>query len=205
MKIAGRYMGDIARKGAMNPYISAAGLGGLTAGAATLGNIVSGEAADEGAGRLGLEALGAGALGAYVGSRIPGNLAQLRGMRRAAATDLRGKGAGRNITVDPSTGQAYQTVGVNPEAAQMREDYLKGSSALNRGFQGGTALSALAAGGIGGMLGGGVANVGQMVGIPGMEQDQMMQLAAQQALDPESYGSSNSPGARYKAPTMQYM
>jgi hypothetical protein len=63
----------------------------------------------------------------------------------------------------------------------------------------------LAAGGIGGMLGGGVANVGQMVGIPGMEQDQMMQLAAQQALDPESYGSSNSPGARYKAPTMQYM
>jgi hypothetical protein len=69
MKIAGRYMGDIARKGAMNPYISAAGLGGLTAGAATLGNIVSGEAADEGAGRLGLEALGAGALGAYVGSR----------------------------------------------------------------------------------------------------------------------------------------
>jgi hypothetical protein len=156
MMIAGRYMGDIARKGAMNPYISAAGLGGLTAGAATLGNIVSGEAADEGAGRLGLEALGAGALGAYVGSRIPGNLAQLRGMRRAAATDLRGKGAGRNITVDPSTGQAYQTVGVNPEAAQMREDYLKGSSALNRGFQGGTALSALAAGGIGGMLGGGV-------------------------------------------------
>jgi hypothetical protein len=50
-----------------------------------------------------------------------------------------------------------------------------------------------------------LANVGQMVGIPGMEQGQMMQLAAQQALDPESYGSSNSPGARYKAPTMQYM
>jgi len=27
----------------------------------------------------------------------------------------------------------------------------------------------------------------------------------QEAVDPESYGSSNSPGARYKAPTMQYM
>lgn len=205
MKIAGKYMGDVVRKGAMNPLISAAGLGGLTAGAATLGNIVSGEAEDEGAGRLALEALGAGALGAAVGARIPGNLAQLRGMRRAAATDLRGKGAGRNVSYDPSTGQTYQTVGVNPEAAQMREDYLKGSKALGRGFQAGTALSALAAGGIGGMIGGGVANVGQLVGIPGLDQDAAMQAAAQQALDPESYGSSNSPGARYKAPTMQYM
>ena len=63
----------------------------------------------------------------------------------------------------------------------------------------------LSAGGIGGMLGGGLANVGQLVGIPGMEQGQMMQLAAQQALDPESYGSSNSLDARYKAPTMQYV
>ena len=30
-------------------------------------------------------------------------------------------------------------------------------------------------------------------------------MPQQQAIDPESYGSSNSPGARYKAPTMQYM
>ena len=27
----------------------------------------------------------------------------------------------------------------------------------------------------------------------------------EQAIDPETYGSSNSPGARYKAPTMQYV
>jgi len=35
------------------------------------------------------------------------------------------------------------------------------------------------------------------LGVPGFVQ--------QPALDPESYGSSNSLGARYKAPTMQYV
>jgi hypothetical protein len=35
------------------------------------------------------------------------------------------------------------------------------------------------------------------MGVPGFQQDG--------AVDPESYGSSNSPGARYKAPTMQYV
>lgn len=35
------------------------------------------------------------------------------------------------------------------------------------------------------------------IGVPGFQQGG--------AVDPESYGSSNSPGARYKAPTMQYM
>jgi len=35
------------------------------------------------------------------------------------------------------------------------------------------------------------------MGIPGFQQNV--------AVDPEAYGSSNSPGARYKAPTMQYV
>ena len=35
------------------------------------------------------------------------------------------------------------------------------------------------------------------MGLPGFQQGE--------AVDPESYGSSNSPGARYKAPTMQYV
>ena len=61
-----------------------------------------------------------------------------------------------------------------------------------------TVLAAgLGAGGLGGLAGGGVANVGQMVGIPGLQQ--------QAPMDPESYGSSNSMGARYKQPTMQYV
>jgi len=35
------------------------------------------------------------------------------------------------------------------------------------------------------------------LGVPGFQQ--------QQIKDPEAYGSSNSPGARYKTPTMQYL
>ena len=35
------------------------------------------------------------------------------------------------------------------------------------------------------------------MGLPGFQQGE--------AVDPEAYGSSNSPGARYKAPTMQYV
>ena len=69
--LAGRYMGDVVKKAALNPYISALGVGGLAAGGATLGNLISGEAAEEGPGRLGLEALGAGALGAVLGASIP--------------------------------------------------------------------------------------------------------------------------------------
>jgi len=47
--------------------------------------------------------------------------------------------------------------------------------------------------------GGGIAlsQIPAALGVPGFVQNQ--------ALDPESYGSSNSPGARYKASTMQYM
>jgi hypothetical protein len=47
--------------------------------------------------------------------------------------------------------------------------------------------------------GGGIAlsQIPAALGAPGFVQNQ--------ALDPESYGSSNSPGARYKASTMQYM
>ena len=205
MKIAGRYMGDIAKKAAMNPYTSAAGLGGLAAGGATLGNIVSGEAADEGAGRLALEALGAGALGAYVGSQIPAAKANVMQAKRRAAQSLRDSGAGQNVTVDPTTGKAYKTVGVAENAGELRDAARQMMKGADIGLAGSTALATLGAGGLGGMLGGGVANVGQLVGIPGLTQDQAMQMAAQQAINPEGYGSSNSQGARYKAPTTQYV
>ena len=66
-----------------------------------------------------------------------------------------------------------------------------------RGAEAGIVAGALGAGGLGGLLGGGVANTGDLVGIPGLQQAAPM--------DPESYGSSNSMGARYKQPTMQYV
>jgi hypothetical protein len=53
--------------------------------------------------------------------------------------------------------------------------------------------SALTAG-LGGVAAGAIPGA---MGVPGFQQ--------QGLIDPESYGSSNSPGARYKAPTLQYM
>jgi len=191
MKIAGRYMGDIMRKASMNPYVSAAGIGGLAAGGATLGNIVSGEAAEEGPGRLGLEALGAGALGAVLGARIPGSIASLGRGRRAMVEELQRQNAGQ--------------AGTNPQKEELREAARRISKGAELGNQASIALGTLGAGGLGGMLGGAVGNVGQLVGIPGLQQNAAMQMAAQQAIDPESYGSSNSAGARYKAPTTQYV
>lgn len=48
--------------------------------------------------------------------------------------------------------------------------------------------------GLGGVAAGAIPGA---LGVPGFQQ--------QALVDPESYGSSNSPGARYKAPTLQYM
>ena len=205
MKIAGRYMGDIMRKASMNPYVSAAGIGGLAAGGATLGNIVFGEAAEEGPGRLGLEALGAGALGAALGYQVPALHAARRGILRGGAENLAREGAGKRVKVDPSTGQVYTEIGNSADSVESRKAYLQ-QAKLGRAIdKAGIGAYTLGAGALGGMIGGGVANVGQLVGIPGLQQDAAMQMAAQQAIDPESYGSSNSAGARYKAPTTQYV
>ena len=60
--------------------------------------------------------------------------------------------------------------------------------------RGGATAANIAVGGLGGMLGaqalGGIGNA---------------LMPQEPALDPESYGSSNSMGARYKVPTMQYV
>ena len=61
--------------------------------------------------------------------------------------------------------------------------------------EGATNIAVPAAAGIGGAALGGATlqGLGQVF------------LPQEELVDPESYGSSNSPGARYKAPTMQYV
>ena len=139
------------------------GVGALTAGASTLGNIVTGQAQEKGPGRVALEALGAGALGGALGRRLPAY--------NALVTEI----------LDEAP--LYQ----DPRARMLGK----------RSAEATVLAAGLGAGGLGGLAGGGVANVGQMVGIPGLQQ--------QAPMDPESYGSSNSMGARYKQPTMQYV
>jgi hypothetical protein len=139
------------------------GVGALTAGASTLGNVVTGQAQDKGPGRVAMEALGAGALGGAFGHRIP-----------------------------QASARTMELLQQNPNLQDPRA-----FSAAKRGAEAGVAAMALGAGGLGGLVGGGVSNVGDLAGIPGLQQNM--------PIDPESYGSSNSPGARYKAPTMQYV
>jgi hypothetical protein len=143
------------------------GVGALTAGASTLGNVVTGQAQDKGPGRVALEALGAGVLGGAVGHQIP-KVSQF---------------------VADETAKPYFR---DPRAA----------TAVKRGAELGIGAVTLGAGGLGGLVGGGVANAAGMVGIPGMQSNYV---------DPEGYGSSNSQMSRpmYKqttasAPTRYY-
>jgi len=125
------------------------GVGALTAGASTLGNVVTGQAQDKGPGRVALEALGAGVLGGAVGRRIP-KVSQF---------------------IADETAKPY--LRLDPGAA----------NAVRRGAELGIGAMTLGAGGLGGLVGGGVANAAGMVGIPGMQSNYV---------DPEGYGSSNS-------------
>lgn len=204
IKLAGKYANAISR----NPIASAVAGGLGAAGLATLGNVVSGQATEEGSARLGLEAVGAGALGAALGTQIPG----LRGkaataMRNIGAVSLENPGAvARRAKMSPGEVQSAEfsrdllneAVRSGEDPAKLRKDLKtsarRGQAVINTA---GIPIALTAAGGLGGMIGGGLANIGQLTGIPGLQQNA--------AVDPESYGSSNSPGARYKAPTMQYV
>jgi hypothetical protein len=53
--------------------------------------------------------------------------------------------------------------------------------------------------GLGGVAAGAIPGA---LGVPGFQQAMQMQ---ENLVDPEAYGSSNSAGARYKAPTLQYV
>jgi hypothetical protein len=73
-----------------------------------------------------------------------------------------------------------------------------GAKAVGQGLKYGLAgLAVPAAAGLAGLGGVAAGAIPGAMGVPGFQQ--------QQITDPESYGSSNSPGARVKPPTMQYM
>ena len=188
MNIAGKYM-----RGIRNNPVKSAVAGGLgAAGAATLGNLISGEAQEEGPGRTVLEALGAGAVGAAVGSRLPA-------VKKAYTKGAAGQRMGENLAGMARAGMINES---NVEdIARIGKLGVEMAPRIGQGISTGMLLGA---GSLGGMLGGGVANVGNMAGISGLQQAQDMQMLAQ-SIDPESYGSSNSAGARYKAPTTQYV
>lgn len=156
------------------------------------------------------------------GSAALGGIAGALGARGAlGASRLAGKYA-------PQIAQAVQERAIMPAgvaiadyAAAARPGGIRqqvGNQAVNKLLEAGVALenpnyglktAAAAAGvptatalaGLGGVAAGAIPGA---FGMPGFTQQQAMQMQ-ENVVDPEEYGSSNSAGARYKAPTLQYV
>jgi len=204
LNLAGKYANVISR----NPVASAVAGGLGAAGLATLGNIVSGQAAEEGPARMGLEALGAGALGAALGTQIPGLRGKAaRAMQGVGAVSLENPGAvARRAKMSPIEIQQAELArdllnaavreGANP--AELRRDLKtsarRGQALINTA---GIPIALTTAGGFGGMLGGGTSNIAQFVGVPGFQQNTIP--------DPELATSSNTQMARSYTPTLKYL
>jgi hypothetical protein len=191
MQLAGRWL----NQATLNPIASGLGVGAATAGAATLGNVLSGEAGREGGGRVTLEALGAGALGGIMGSQIP----YARGLQRKWRKDVAQKVANQTgyttdqgRVVNPghkkfstlgNDGTGKETTTRPSEYQKIVDDAKEMMDLQHKIGWGGTVIQGIGLGGLGGMIGGGVSNIGNMAGIGGLQQNTIV--------DPEAYGSSN--------------
>ena len=178
----------------------------IGAGGSVVGNAMSGEEKDPG--RILAEATGAGALGAlagrYIGKR--GAASQLGQANYLDVAEGYGEKAMPYVTRAAKAAEAGAT-STAQAAAQQAAAY--GNKILeagekqkqllmdNRIRQGATMLAMPAIAGFGGMMGGQVSDVGSAIGFTGP--------LPETPVDPEAYGSSNSMGARYKQPTMQYV
>lgn len=136
----------------------AAGAAALGAGGSLLGNMMDAEKG-EGLGRLATEALAAGFNVAPAGAILADIPLAVRGARKAAIAAIKSK--------SPKAGEYKET------AREMG----KLAAPLMAGYSGLMPVSA----GIGGLIGGGVSNVANAIGLPGF----------QPGINPESYGSSN--------------
>ncbi len=168
--IAGKYA-ELMRSPA-----AAMAVGGLGAAGASL---VSNQGDDKSAGRQALEALGAGALGAGVGRRLPTVnriAAENAANQRARFVEgLQTKGSG----VQRAVKGAYDRK-LKPEEVEAMVN--AGIGGLQAATNTAAAVGGLSlATGLGGMVGGGVANIGNMAGL---------------AIDPEAPGSSNTMNSR---------
>ena len=184
MQLAGKYLQKANQK--IKPLLNDPGQAALASGAAaaglaTLGNIASGEASQEGPGRLLLEASNAALLGGVAGAGIP-SMRRLVS-KRTIAENLRNADMGKR-----ATGKGLE-IGAQigtPKGNQMRKEaktYM-GAVPYAQGVLGAGMVAA--GGGLGGLYGGGGANFYEALGVPGM----------QSAIDPEMPGSSNTMNSR---------
>jgi hypothetical protein len=152
------------------------------------------------------------------GSAVLGGLGAALGARGAlGASRLAGKYAPQLVTAAQEKvviplGNLVGNIGRNlPDGSNIRSkavgkaaDIIAAAEGATVGPQGQQMVSKIAAG-LGAPVAAGAAGLGGLAlgAIPGAMN--IPGFVQQPAIDPESYGSSNSEGARYKAPTMQYM
>ena len=196
MKVAGKY-GHLLDKAMSDRAAMMAAGGGGALGLAALGNVGSGEAAEESGGRQALEGIGAAALGIGAGAMLPGLRARSARMAGDAARNFGDAAQGvqspmgaRQRAAAEMRADAYQGMqdaGMTPEQAMgaIKNEMRAGQIASNVL---GTAALVGGAGAIGGQLGGGVAYVGNMLGL---------------SIDPEAPGSSNTQNSRLSMQTQQ--
>lgn len=196
MKIAGKY-GKLVDKAMSDRAAMMAAGGGGALGLAALGNVGSGEAAEESGGRQALEGIGAAALGIGAGAMLPGLRARSARMVGDAARNFGDAaqgvqspmGARQRAAAEMRAGayQGMQDAGMTPEQAMGAiKNEMRASQVASNVL--GTAALVGGAGAIGGQLGGGVANVGNMLGL---------------SIDPEAPGSSNTQNSRLSMQTQQ--
>ena len=163
--LAGKYMRGIAN----SPAGSAVAGGAAAAGLSALGNVGS----DKPGERIAIEALGAAGLGALAGSQVP---ARQRMLSKKNVGDAVGPAMADVLNNQPM-GNAERAAFVQA-GNQLVQAAPYGAGAISAGM-------IAAGGGLGGQVGGGVANL--------------------MGIDPENPGSSNTMGARYSMQGMPPM
>lgn len=168
---------------------------GLPAAAGlAVGGALAGQGEAPGTAALGGAAAALGARGGLGAARLAGRYAPAIGEAMQSAIVPAGKALSAAIESVPPGGKRAEALG------KMR-DVLRGAYVAAGNVPASTVQKTAATlavpgaaslAGLGGMAAGAVPGA---LGIPGFTG----------AVDPESYGSSNSEGARYKTPTMQYM
>ena len=152
-----------------------------------MGNVASGQAEYESPARMGLEA---GALGALAARSAP---AMVKRYGREAAGERALQANIADLSSDPKVKAAGEKL--TPAQIKAAENEMLTAASIYqdtapyRGAVYGTGLM-LGAGGLGGQIGGGVANIGNMAGL---------------GIDPESPGSSNTTNSRMSMQGGGYM
>ena len=206
--LAGKYAQDLQK--ALSPANTAQyaplAYGLIGAGGSVAGNMLSGEEKEPG--RILAEAAGAGALGALAGrtiggigglrqAYIPGYKAEMQGLNDTAAQYQKRANFAGQAGAASTQAAARQRVADTVNALAAKEKEFNTATRVGRAYQGLNMAAVPALAGLGGMVGGGVSNLAQSVGIPGFNQDVIM--------DPETPGSSNTMGARLRTPTVRYV